>query len=576
MGGNFICKGGRGISPRSRMFGYYSIQNAQRIAAAFHQQAAPDAVFGIYPGNELVKFPENHFVCENENCITACCGYALNDRDLIRSSGSKDLSDYLSKAAAQNTPLSGALHGAYLAAVYNKATRRLTLTNDLLKKQPLYYYTDGTDLLFSTSFFELADACKRLGKALTPDAMAVSMMVKTGALWEDFTFAEEIRYLRPFHELHAGPDGVLETALPYPVLNRSANPDEAVERIDALFSDAVRLQYEKNAAAGYGQLGSLSGGMDSRCVLVRAEQLGFTDDLTFTYAESGSLDMTISQQVARHYQLPHLFFSMDNGGFLADRDQYVLGNEGQILYCGSTGVLKVISSLDTTGFGIVHSGISGGEIFGDIIPAEGDDPEGMVHLDKLLTLLACPDETRAERLKKLAEEYPTFNTFRQLSDIRTNTNFMRTVSPLVHVASPYLYEPLYAYLMTLPIAMKGFRKLYYRFVAKHLSLPYRTTDASLPRTTGTLAERYVRQELRNIQKSFGGKTRYDMNPFDLWMQENPLLQSFTENTYRADMAALSGLDIKLLTYMQAAFPVQRARDKFCTLTATWALKKLIG
>ena len=558
------------------MIGYYSLRNAKKILSALNQPAATETVCGVFCGDELRKFPGDHFVSEDDKHLAACCGYVLNDQEIAADLGKSDLFGSLCALSDAGTPISNALYGAYFAAVFDKRTNRLTLTNDELSKQPLYYWAADGDLLFSTRFFDLADVLKRMGVTLTPDAMGVSMMAKTGALWEDFTYAEEIRFLRPFTELTAAPEGVAEKALPYPALHLNADADEAVERIDALFSEAVRLQYEKNAAAGYGQLASLSGGMDSRCVLVRAGQLGFTDDLTFTYAESGSLDMEISGALARHYRLPHLFFAMDNGGFLVKREQYTRGNEGQMLYCGSTGVEQVVSSLNTGAYGLVHTGISGGEIFGDIIPAEGDGPEGFLHLDKLLARLACPDEKRTERLRERAKAYPTFNCFRQLSDIRTNTNFFATVSPYVFAASPYLYEPLYTYLMTLPISMKGFRKLYYRWVDRKLKLPYRTTDASLPRLTGTLAERYARQALRNMQKKLGAKTRYDMNPFDLWMRENPALSDYIESTYQADMASLSTLDPSIREYLASLFPAQTAREKLCTLTATWALQKLLG
>ena len=557
------------------MYGYYSKHNGAKLAACLPGNPPATGSFGIFPGSEQPRFPENQFVLEKGNQIAACCGYVLNDQELIDESGMNSFSQYL-LSLSEDTALWDKLSGAYAVARYDRGRGRLILTNDLLSKQPLYYWICEGDLLFSTSFFQLYEAVKSLGKPLTPDLMGIAMMNETGVFWEDFTYVKEIHFLAPYRYLAADSNGIRVNTLPFPKLNREATATEAISVMDELFTKAVRLQYEKNVRSGHQQLGSLSGGMDSRILLVRAEQMGYHNDLSFTYSESGSLDMEISHQVAGHYFLPNLFFAMDKGDFLRNREGYTAGNEGQYIYCGATGLLKTIESLDLSNFGLVHTGIGGGEIMGDIISANGDDPVGDVNLDTLLSQLHCPDQDGIERLKACFAAYPSFNVFRQLNDLRTNTNFKATISHLLPAASPFLYEPFYAYLMTLPISMKGFRKLYYRWVDEKLKLPYRTTDASLPITTGTLFERYIRLILRYLQRKVKKKTRYDMNPFDLWFQENPKLSTFISDTWKADMQALASLDPLIQKQLQDAYQAPGVRHRLCVLTSTWALKKLFG
>ena len=557
------------------MYGYYSKNHYAELADCLPGSPMPTGAFGVFSGQQQPRFPENQFILQEGGQTAACCGYVLNDWELLETSGHESFSRYL-LSLPLDTPLWDRLSGTYAAARYDQNTKSLVLTNDLLSKQPLYYWISEGDLLFSTSFFQLCEAVKALGRPLTPDPMGISMMNETGAFWEDFTYVKEIRFLAPYRYIAADPDGIRVITLPFPVLNRQADQKEAIAAIDGLFTKAVRLQYEKNARSGHQQLGSLSGGMDSRALVVRAEQLGYHNDLCFSYAESGSLDMEISRKVAEHYSLPYVFFPMDGGDFLMNREGYTAGNEGQYVYCGATGLLNTVESLDLTPYGLVHTGIGGGEIMGDIIPAEGDDPAGDVHLDVLLTRLHCHDPEGVARLRACRAAYPTFNVFRQLNDLRTNTNFAATISHLLPAASPFLYEPLYAFLMTLPISMKGFRKLYYSWVDQKLKLPYRTTDASLPVTTGTLAERYIRQALRNLQKRRGKKTRYDMNPFDLWFQENSRLSAFLSDTWNTDIAALSNLDPAVLKQLQDAYHAPGVRHRLSVLTSTWALKKLFG
>ena len=548
--------------------------SAERERAALFLPAAGDWSFSVTQGNEKVFFPDDTFIRTNGSGSSACCGYVLNGNAWASARGKSSFAEALEALPPEDLP-GAELYGAWAAARYDAHADRLVLANDLLSKQPLYYCVSGKALLFSTRYGEVLEGLRALGEEPVPDVTGLSLLLHTGSLWEDFTPCRQIRFLRPFRYLIADAGGVSEKKLPMPALDRGADRDASIEAVDALFSEAVRLQYEKNAASGYRQLGSLSGGMDSRSLLVRAEQLGFTDDLAFTYAQPGSIDMTIAQKVAAHYRVPHLFFSMDGGGFLTDREGYFAGNEGMAVYCGSTGVLKALQSIRTEGFGLVHTAISGGEIMGDIIPIDGDDPEGDRHLGILIDTCGLSDPEGLERLRKGRAEYPTFNMFRQCNDVRTNTNFMRIASTVLPASSPFLYEPLFTFMMTLPMEMKKIRTFYYAWVDRKMKLPFRTTDASLPVLTGTMAERYARAAAGRIRKRIVRRSKYDMNPFDLWEKENPALREWIRSTYEADTAALSGMDGAIRSMLEKAFSGSTV-EKLRALTVTRDLLALRG
>ena len=557
------------------MKGLYCFGNiAERERAARFLPAAEGGSFSVVQGTEKVFFPEDTFTSVSGSGAAACCGYVLNGNAWAAARGRHTLEEALEALPPEELP-GAQMYGAWAAVRYDARTDRLVLANDLLSKQPLYYCVSGKTLLFSTRYGEVLEGLRALGEEPMPDETGLALLLHTGSLWEDFTPCRQIRFLRPFRYLIADMGGVSERKLPMPAMDRGADRDRSIETVDALFSEAVRLQYEKNAAAGYRQLGSLSGGMDSRSLLVRAEQLGFTDDLTFTYAQPGSIDMTVAQKVAAHYRVPHLFFSMDGGGFLTDREGYFAGNEGMAVYCGSTGVLKALQSIRTDGFGLVHTAISGGEIMGDIIPIDGDGPEGDRHLGILIDACGLSDPEGVERLRKGRAEYPTFNMFRQCNDVRTNTNFMRIASTVLPAASPFLYEPLFTFMMTLPMELKRIRTFYYAWVDRKMKLPYRTTDASLPVLTGTMAERYARAAAGRIRKRIVRRSKYDMNPFDLWEKENPVLREWIRSTYEADISALAGMDGRIRDMLEKAFSGSTV-EKLRALTVTRDLLALRG
>ena len=552
------------------MLGYFSIKNGKACASAMNIPYR--GIFGTSHGLDTAFFSREQFSIETETHITVCSGFVLNASEIAAetaTSFAKALSSLPFDVQIMRT-----LHGAYCIARYKKCEKTLFLSNDLLSKQPLYYSINGNDLLFSTRFEPLVEALKRMGITPEPDPMGISMLINHGYLSGDFTPVHQIHFLPPFRYLIASDKGIKEEAAPLPA---PADEDtaSAIEKIDTLFAEAVRLQYSKNTEYGYKQLGSLSGGMDSRVLLLKAQQLGFTDDMTFTYSQSGSLDMSIAKSVAEKCHVPNLFFAMDGGDFLADRESFFKGNEGLCTYCGSTGVLEALARTDTMGCGLIHSAVGGGEIFGDILPADGDCAPNCPKLYEYIKSIGCEDAAANTHLRDFALSFPTFNMFRQISDLRANTNFIRTASSVLPACSPFLYEPLFLFLMSLPMKQKASRHLYYAWVdAKDLTLSIRTTDPAWPFRPYTLPGKVIRQWNLIYRSHFMKTGKREMNPFDVWLETNQALKTRLDILFKQDLQTCENAAPDLIGKIKSVYLKGGAKEQLRALTASGVLARI--
>jgi asparagine synthase (glutamine-hydrolysing) len=158
-----------------------------------------------------------------------------------------------------------ALHGKFVAALWDARQRQLVLVNDRFGMKPLYYASLGGRLLFASEIKALL--CDR-DVSRRPDLAGIAQFFTYGQLLGQETFYEAIRLLPPatylVYDLLKGrvtiqPHWRLEEQGTHPNVSRS----EARERIVTAFEKSV-----ERCAGGTQRLGlSLSGGLDARTIL---------------------------------------------------------------------------------------------------------------------------------------------------------------------------------------------------------------------------------------------------------------------------------------------------------------------
>ena len=196
------------------------------------------------------------------------------------------------------------MRGMFALAIWDAPRRRLVLARDRVGKKPLYYLRSGGDLLFASETKAILAALDR-----TPPANA-------GALLDFFTFGyvageravfEGMKRLTPGASLtfDAGAEPVVEPFWHWPRAAESdrLSPGEAVERIRAELTEAVRIRLRSDVPLG----AFLSGGMDSAAVLALMTRQSSRPVTTFTigFGDDDYDELREARATAKHFGADH-------------------------------------------------------------------------------------------------------------------------------------------------------------------------------------------------------------------------------------------------------------------------------
>ena len=499
-------------------------------------------------------------------------GVFLNIELLKTSFGTDSLPETVEEAVRRaGTELSQTLFGSYALLFRDSEKSTVILTNDLLSKHSLFYAVFGGELLFSDSFLELADECRHRDFPLTPDALAVKMMDRHEELYGDITYAREIHFLEPFRCLTVDASGVHKVKIP-PKTETLGDRTEIIARCDELFTEGTYREYELNRQYGYRQVTTLSAGMDSRMVYFCGKKLGFEHQTCFCYAQPGCVDHRIPQRICAKEGDEFFFSPLRDGSFLLNRDTPATANGGLMLYAGTTGLPGMLKTLPTEDWGIIHTGLAGGETMGD--DCSPDEEQGKAWWLRVLN--AAPDESA--RLEALFGEYEGYNQFVDYNNVRFCLNSQKIAADYGEYMSPFLYEPYFQYTQQIPYERKKDRDLYLDWMKAYSRDSYRVTYHYGVRTRSPF-EYFIRRGIHYVVRRLGGKTKYDMNPHWYWAKKDPSLMSATEEMFREDIETLQSagtIGEDILQILLSDWQGRGLDNRTSVLTASWALKRLFA
>jgi asparagine synthase (glutamine-hydrolysing) len=196
------------------------------------------------------------------------------------------------------------INGKYALAIWDKPEEKLYIVRDHLGIEPLYYYIDNDNFIFSSSIFDIF-AYNKTSKNLNFVAFEKFLLFNYNPGLE--TIFEGVFRLRPGHILTVSRAGVKISRYWKLSFNRTMeiNEEELAEELLKNLRDAVHIRMKSDCQPGV----FLSGGMDSSTVLALCAELAKAPLKTFSYrCHSESFDESIYAKYmaqstsAEHYE----------------------------------------------------------------------------------------------------------------------------------------------------------------------------------------------------------------------------------------------------------------------------------
>lgn len=484
--------------------------------------------------------PNDNFVFECEDYCIGLYGIVLNNEAVDSES---------IKISLINGETQKKYKGSYVMWLYDKTLQKVYIANDLLSKQSVYFYNKDGLILVNTSLFDLCADLRKKGREPEINFTAVDYFLKNNVFYGDLTYESNTRFLTAYSyiEINCKTNTLTVNRLPIPKMKpiEDISVEGALDKLEEKFSEGCHLQWRKNELYKKDQIITTSGGMDSRAVLLHLlNQNGSSTIKSFTYAQSGSNDAKISKKLADSVGIDNTFIPLDNCEFAYQRDELTNANEGQMYYLGSTGAI-MMARLCKEKYqpGIIHTGLGGGEILGDMCVANGD-------------IISENDSNIS------------VNQQRNLDDIRRCLNFQKTTSLYFSVFSPFLYEDFFEYALCLPASLRMHRKLYIQWYKKHMNSNFPSAGSY------SLIIKAINRIKTKTYRALRKKNPTDMNPIVFWYDSKPELREYIQATWDHDCELLKERE-DLLKLLKESFQTSVIR-KFAVLTVTWSAIRILG
>lgn len=195
------------------------------------------------------------------------------------------------------------LEGMFAVAIWDRATRTLTLARDPLGIKPLHYTLQGGGIAWGS---ELKTLTPVPGLRFTPDARAMDQFFAFGHVLSPLSIYSEVVKLEPGCTLTVGPEGEPRVERFWRFQYRPAplaSAEEWVERFRHEFTTCVQRHLQSDVPLG----AFLSGGVDSSAVVATMARVMGDPVRTFTigFAEQAFDESPHARRVAEHLGCRH-------------------------------------------------------------------------------------------------------------------------------------------------------------------------------------------------------------------------------------------------------------------------------
>ena len=448
--------------------------------------------------------------------------------------------------------------GSFSGALYDKQQEKWIIYTDHIGDKQIFYTETPEGYIFGSEIGFLVNARKINNLPVTVDETGCYMTLTHGFCIDDKTLVKEVHKLIAGHYYELTPSGlrILRYHQFSNIPDKALTEDNAIEDINRLFQNAVRLQFEKDRDYGYRHLACLSGGLDSRMTVWVAHQMGYTDQLNITFSQSGYLDFSVAQQIAIDLHHDWLFKPLDGGDCINLIDKITPITYGSANFFGLAHGKSMEDLINYEPFGIIHTGQIGDAIIGTFFKKNEFNPEYKMGQSAYSLELI-------ERLSdyKIQEDYHNEEIFCLYTRAFTGANQgLLTFQENSESCSPFIDVDFLEFCYKIPLNLRFGHKIYFDWILQK----YPEASEYVWEHTGKKIKSFENKELKYTQvmgkklpmpgnpefrgwlkgsilrrlglRKKGQKpktivlvSKNNMNPVDYWYNTNPRLKEFMDN-----------------------------------------------
>ncbi|ALS35887.1 hypothetical protein ATZ35_01570 [Enterococcus rotai] len=578
----------------------------------------------IYLRSSVVKkYEDDKIFFENDFYIVVSDGVLLNSTELKRIYKTKYISEVIILMYEENGEnFFKDIRGSYSCSLYDKRKNELFVYTDQLADKKIFYSDFEDSFIFSSRLEELLidekvkkneidrESCislltlgadkkifysdfedsfifsSRLEELLIDekvkkneiDRESCISLLTLGFMLEDRTLLKQVKKLDAGSYIKVKKNKM--AIYSYFKFNNEElhydSIDTIISKMDELFCQAVKLQFEKDCEYNYKHIASLSGGLDSRMVNIVAANLGYNDILNYTFSQTGYMDATIAATIAADLKHEFIFKSLDDANFLYEIDKIANISFGSSIYYGIAHSHNCIEKLNISGYGMIHTGQLGDVIVGAFNKTKQIDLDfksysySKRYIDKLEQI----------SLGNYAND-ELFKVYNRGINFALNGNF--AFQEFTESLSPFCNVDFMQYCLNIPVEIRSEHALYYKWIMKkypeaakykYESINSKITTPQLVIKSKTFIRKIVNKILKilKLPNLFGYNSKNGMNPFDYWYRNNTTFNQFINDYYKQNYHFLELLDDEVSNMAMDLFEKGILVEKMQVLTLLSTLK----
>ena len=470
--------------------------------------------------------------------------------------------------------------GNFRGCYYDKEKNKIIIFTDHCGNKPVFYYKDEEKAIFATSVKEVVDNIKAQ-KNIRLNMSGIYCLLTQASMYDNLTIIEGIFRLVAGHYilLDRENNSIVQYYNWGEIKKININENEAIEKIDLLFLNSVRMQAEKNKEYGFVNYAPLSAGMDSRMVSYALSRLGVKNVINFTYSQSKQADCMVPMEMASELGNVWLYKQLDNGSELVDFDESIKIADSLIYYLWPAQLNGFLKLINTSNLGVVFTGVLGDEIITSCYGSLNADKKYQIDEWSQSTLLISRLNEMIDGREKYenSEIGAIYNRGFNGVCLGYSTAFQK----YTECYSPFMDVDLFSFCLSLPTDMKMGYNIYYKWAnkfypnaAKHLHNGKNVKPANLyinwhgmPIPVNGLPRRIIKKIREHLKLDIG------MNPLDIWYYSNDSIRSAFNEYFENNINILDDY-MELKKDVEKLIQSASVRDKTLAISLIGSLKYL--